>query len=278
MKPLILATVSFSLCLASAARSAEPAPLPKHQLPVSKSGNLVVGNCDGKSSVEVPGVKEGEKLKPEQARAVAAQLMEEWKKQNPGARWVAAETGGTNVPKVPAKNQKRATKPAEQSNQTKPLSGTAQPTGNQEGPALKQAPNADPVTAAGATQQKSPAVTHQEGTYTTFNAHDQKIWELEQNRLIEQGNQIFHSADRLGSRTGVSCDMCHPNAANTHPETYPKFQVQLQRVAMLRDMINWCIENPSKGPMLKEDSFEMRALEAYIISQRKGVALAPGKH
>ena len=23
--------------------------------------------------------------------------------------------------------------------------------------------------------------------------------------------------------------MCHPDAANTHPETYPKYQVQLQR-------------------------------------------------
>jgi len=30
--------------------------------------------------------------------------------------------------------------------------------------------------------------------------------------------------------------MCHPDAANTHPETYPKYQVQLQRVALLRDM------------------------------------------
>lgn len=274
MKYLILATFAFSLSLTAPAR-AETAPLPKHQLPVSPAGNLVVGNCDGKSSVEVPGVKEGEKLKPEQARAVATQLMAEWKKQNPGARWVAAETGA-DVPKPSAKSQKRNAKPDQGPNQAKPLQGTAQPSGNQPGPDLKTVPKADPVTAAGATQQK--AVTHQEGTYTTFNPQDQKMWELEQNRLIEQGNQIFHSADRLGSRTGVSCDMCHPNAANTHPETYPKYQVQLQRVAMLRDMINWCIENPSKGPMLKEDSFEMRALEAYIISQRKGVALAPGKH
>jgi thiosulfate dehydrogenase len=32
--------------------------------------------------------------------------------------------------------------------------------------------------------------------------------------------------------------MWRPNAANNHPETYPKFQVQLRRVALLRDMIN----------------------------------------
>ena len=48
--------------------------------------------------------------------------------------------------------------------------------------------------------------------------------------------------------------MCHPNGRNTHPETYPKYQVQLQRVALLRDMINWCIENPVKGKALRDDS------------------------
>jgi len=72
--------------------------------------------------------------------------------------------------------------------------------------------------------------------------------------------------------------MCHPNAANTHPETYPKYQVQLQRVALLRDMINWCIENPVKGKALPDDSRTMRALEAYIIAQRKGQKLDYGRH
>ena len=66
--------------------------------------------------------------------------------------------------------------------------------------------------------------------------------------------------------------MCHPDAANTHPETYPKYQVQLQRVALLRDMIDWCIENPVKGPTLAPNDPKLRALEAYILAQRKGVA------
>jgi thiosulfate dehydrogenase len=76
----------------------------------------------------------------------------------------------------------------------------------------------------------------------------------------------------------MACAMCHPNAANTHPETYPKFQVQLQRVAMLRDMINWCLENPLKAPLMKDDDPRMRALEAYIMAQRRGKAIEPGKH
>ncbi|NLY99705.1 MAG: hypothetical protein GXY25_04135 [Pirellulaceae bacterium] len=72
--------------------------------------------------------------------------------------------------------------------------------------------------------------------------------------------------------------MCHPHAANTHPETYPKYQTQLGRVALLRDMIDWCIENPVRGEHLDPNGAKMRALEAYIQSQRKGVALNYGKH
>lgn len=56
--------------------------------------------------------------------------------------------------------------------------------------------------------------------------------------------------------------MRHPNAANTHPETYPKFQVQLQRVTLPRDMIDGCIENPVKGETIGPNDPKMRALEA----------------
>ncbi len=103
-------------------------------------------------------------------------------------------------------------------------------------------------------------------------------WERETLKLVVRGSQIFHSADELGSQIAVSCDMCHPDAANTHPETYPKFQVQLGRAVLLRDMINWCIEHPVRGKVLAADSAEMRALEAYILAQRKGTALVYGKH
>ena len=45
--------------------------------------------------------------------------------------------------------------------------------------------------------------------------------------------------------------MGHPDASNAHLETYPKFQVQLGHVALLRDMINWCIENPCSRQALR---------------------------
>ncbi len=89
---------------------------------------------------------------------------------------------------------------------------------------------------------------------------------------------IFHDAQAVGCTIGVSCDMCHPNAANTHPETYPKYQVQMQKVALLRDMINWCLQHPSKGKPLADDDPKLRAMEAYIMSQRAGKAMEPGKH
>ncbi|NIO08502.1 MAG: hypothetical protein GTO40_11055 [Deltaproteobacteria bacterium] len=76
----------------------------------------------------------------------------------------------------------------------------------------------------------------------------------------------------------VSCDMCHPDGANTHPETYPKFQVQMGRVVLLRDMINWCIEQAVRGEPFEADDPRMRALEAYILAQRKGISLNYGKH
>ncbi|GIW44070.1 MAG: hypothetical protein KatS3mg077_1352 [Candidatus Binatia bacterium] len=105
---------------------------------------------------------------------------------------------------------------------------------------------------------------------------EMRVWEAELKRTIDEGYKLFHSPE-LGTN-GISCDMCHPDASNTHPETYPKFQTQLKRIALLRDMINWCIENPMEGPPLAENDEKMKALEAYIISTRKGVPLAPGKH
>lgn len=111
-----------------------------------------------------------------------------------------------------------------------------------------------------------------------WTARDRMIWEREQKRMVAEGDKLFHDWKALGGTIGISCDMCHPNAANTHPETYPKFQTQLKKVATLRDMINWCIENPMKGPPLPLDDEKMIALEAYITSTRKGVPLDPGKH
>lgn len=117
----------------------------------------------------------------------------------------------------------------------------------------------------------------QGATYGNVTEQTVATWDRETYKAAVEGSRIFHDGEALGSEIGVSCDMCHPDASNTHPETYPKYQVQLGRVALLRDMINWCIENPVNGEVLKADSPKMRSLEVYIYAQRKGEPLAYGK-
>jgi thiosulfate dehydrogenase len=109
-----------------------------------------------------------------------------------------------------------------------------------------------------------------------YGDRDRAIWKAEVDKLVKEGDRLFHS-DEIGTN-GLACAMCHPNAANTHPETYPKFQVEMKKVALLRDMVNWCIENPLEGKPLPDDDPRMKALEAYILSQRVGVKMEPGKH
>ena len=117
----------------------------------------------------------------------------------------------------------------------------------------------------------------QGSAYGQISGRDVETWQRETLAMAVHGSTVFHDAGKLGSTIAVSCDMCHPNAANTHPETYPKFQMQLGRVALLRDMINWCIEHPVRGTPLAPDDPKMRALEAYILAQRQGAPLAYGK-
>jgi cytochrome c len=109
-----------------------------------------------------------------------------------------------------------------------------------------------------------------------FSEADLKRWEGEYMAVVKKGQALWGSPD-LGTN-GVACGQCHPNAANTHPETYPKFQKQIGKVVELRHMINWCLRNPLEGEDLEFDSAEMLALEAYVAWERRGVPLAPGKH
>ena len=109
-----------------------------------------------------------------------------------------------------------------------------------------------------------------------FTDQDVERWQLEYMSVVEKGRALWGSPD-LGTN-GVACGQCHPTAANTPPETYLKYQQQLGMVVELRDMINWCIQNPLEGETLPLDDPRMIALEAYMAWERRGVPLAPGKH
>lgn len=110
-----------------------------------------------------------------------------------------------------------------------------------------------------------------------FTDADLKRWEQQYQDEVQKGRALWTSGTDLGTN-GVACAQCHPNAANTHPETYPKVQKQIGRVIRLWEMINWCIRNPLQGKPLAADDPKMVALESYVLWERRGVALAPGKH
>ena len=109
-----------------------------------------------------------------------------------------------------------------------------------------------------------------------FTDKDEERWQGEFMSVVTEGRALWGSPD-LGTN-GVACGQCHPNAANTHPETYPKFQQQLGRVIALREMINWCLQQPLEGEPLALDDPKMVAIESYLAFERRGVELAPGKH
>jgi cytochrome c len=109
-----------------------------------------------------------------------------------------------------------------------------------------------------------------------FTKEDQDRWQTQFITVVKEGRELWTSPTLGGN--GVACAQCHPNAANTHPETYPKFQKQIGRVVPLWEMINWCLRNPLEGQPLAADDPKMIALQAYATYERRGVKLEPGKH
>ncbi|MCX7899527.1 MAG: cytochrome C [Methylocystis sp.] len=109
-----------------------------------------------------------------------------------------------------------------------------------------------------------------------FTKADVDHWAQEFDKVVKAGRAAF--TDGALGTNGVACAQCHPNATNTHPETYPKFQKQFGRVTQLWEMVNWCIRNPLQGKDLAPDDPKMTALLSYIAYERRGVAVAPGKH
>jgi thiosulfate dehydrogenase len=109
-----------------------------------------------------------------------------------------------------------------------------------------------------------------------FAEKDPALWKTAYISTVKEGRALFSSPD-LGKKG--ACAQCHPNAANTYPETYPKFKKQLGKVITIGEQVNWCIVNALGGEKLGLDSKEMVSLIAYITHERRGVALAPGgKH
>jgi hypothetical protein len=224
-------------------RPAEQPTEPSEQAsaPPKGEGDIEVKLCDDHTTTTVPA---GTAATRDTGQKIADSLMAKWKTANPGEDWEAEE------------RKSRVILPSADNSAIVTVSATT----------------AGDITKPTASTQ---AAGH---PYRNFTQQDIDTWKRETETFVVAGSKVFHSGDELGSTIAVSCDMCHPNAANTHPETYPKFQTQLGRVVLLRDMINWCLEHPVRAKPMDADDPRMRAMEAYIISQRTGTTLAYGKH
>ena len=113
-------------------------------------------------------------------------------------------------------------------------------------------------------------------TADEFSQVDVDRWQQQFDEVAAEGRRLWTSPE-IGTN-GVACAQCHPNAANTHPETYPKFQKQLGKVTAIWEMINWCLRNPLEGEPMAADDPRMIAMQAYVYKERRGVNLTPGKH
>jgi thiosulfate dehydrogenase len=131
------------------------------------------------------------------------------------------------------------------------------------------------------TLMTSPTLAHKE----KHTPEQMKIFDEVFMEQVKVGDLLFHgdaaTEKKLGvqlTKTGMACAMCHPFGSDVHPHEFPKFQTQIAKFSTLRDMINWCIENPNEGVKIEPDSDAMKALEAYSYWSNRGSKLDPGRH
>lgn len=94
--------------------------------------------------------------------------------------------------------------------------------------------------------------------------------------MVDHGRDLWHGSKPSMSTTGLACGNCHPDAAASNPQTFPKFQANLGKVIPIREMINWCIMVPQGGTALDVNSDDMTAMEAYAFYMYRGIKIAPG--
>lgn len=93
---------------------------------------------------------------------------------------------------------------------------------------------------------------------------------------VDHGRDLWHGTLATMQTNGLACGNCHPDAAASNPQTFPKFQANLGKVSPFRDMINWCIMVPQEGTALDVNGDDMTAMEAYAFSLHRGIKIDPG--
>jgi thiosulfate dehydrogenase len=94
--------------------------------------------------------------------------------------------------------------------------------------------------------------------------------------VVDHGRDLWHGSKPSMSSNGLACGNCHPDAAASNPQTFPKFQANLGKVIPMREMINWCIMAPQGGQALDVNGPDMVAMEAYAFYMYRGIKIEPG--
>ena len=109
--------------------------------------------------------------------------------------------------------------------------------------------------------------------------YDEEFLALQEKELldvVDKGYAIWHGSMPSTTTIGLACANCHPDAAASNPQTFPKYMPMFGRVASWREMSNWCIENPQRGEPLDVAGQDMTAIEAYAFYLHRGKPIEPG--
>lgn len=93
---------------------------------------------------------------------------------------------------------------------------------------------------------------------------------------VKRGFDMWYGARADMANNGLACANCHPDAAATNPQTFPKFLPMFNKVVTYRSMVNWCIETPQGGKALDVSGDDMTAIEAYSFYLHRGVPIETG--
>jgi thiosulfate dehydrogenase len=93
---------------------------------------------------------------------------------------------------------------------------------------------------------------------------------------VNRGYDMWYGKRADMANNGLACANCHPDAAATNPQTFPKFLPMFNKVVTYRSMVNWCIENPQGGKALDVSGDDMTAIEAYSFYLHRGSPIETG--
>ena len=109
-----------------------------------------------------------------------------------------------------------------------------------------------------------------------FTKDELKVADDKLTQSAKRGYDMWYGARADMANNGLACANCHPDAAATNPQTFPKYMPQTDRVMAYREMVNWCIQNPQGGKEMDSNSADMVALESYSYYLHRGVTIQTG--